>query len=165
MRKVVGAVVAVAVVLAFAVVAGLQSGTASGQPSKAKVAANIKVPIAAKTYTLTAGGRKRTYEVIAPVKTPPASAPIIVFLSGIGASVASEVSRDDLVPYVTSDQAELVYPVGYDKSWNAITCCGDAATNVSVQLRYCTGGSVYRVIFVALTQVGGVHRAQLRVAI
>ena len=128
MRKVVGAVVAVAVVLALAAVAWLQSGTASGQPAKAKVVANIKVPIAAKTYTLTAGGLKRAYEVIAPVKTPPPSAPIIVFLSGIGASVASEVSRDDLVPYVTSDQAELVYPVGYDKSWNAITCCGDAAT-------------------------------------
>jgi polyhydroxybutyrate depolymerase len=127
MRKVVGAAVAVAVMLALAVVAGLQSGTANGQPSKAKVVANIKVPIAAKTYTLTAGGRKRAYEVIAPVKALPTSAPIIVFLSGIGASVASEVSRDDLVPYVTSDQAELVYPVGYDKSWNAITCCGDAA--------------------------------------
>ncbi|HEY7279283.1 MAG TPA: hypothetical protein VH594_25165 [Trebonia sp.] len=128
MRKVVGAAVAVVAVLALAVVAGLQSGTASGQPAKAKVVANIKVPIATKTYTLTAGGRKRTYEVIAPVKPPPPSAPIIVVLSGIGASVASEVSRDDLVPYVTSDQAELVYPVGYDKSWNAITCCGDAAT-------------------------------------
>jgi polyhydroxybutyrate depolymerase len=128
MRKVVGAVVAVVVVLVLVAVAWLQPGTASGQPSKAKVVANIKVPIGTKTYTLTAGGLKRAYEVIAPVKTPPTSAPIIVFLSGIGASVSSEVSRDDLVPYVTSDQAELVYPVGYDESWNAITCCGDAAT-------------------------------------
>ena len=122
-------VVAVVVVLALAAVAWLQSGTASGQPHKVKPVANVKVAIAAKTYTLTAGGLKRAYEVIAPVKAPPpASAPIIVFLSGIGASIASEVSRDDLVPYVASDQAELVYPVGYYESWNAITCCGEAAT-------------------------------------
>jgi hypothetical protein len=77
MRKVVGAVVAVIVVLMLAAVAWLQSGTASGQPPKAKTAsgqpskaktasgqppkvkfvANIKVPIAAKTYTLTAPSR------------------------------------------------------------------------------------------------------------
>jgi len=79
MRKVVGAAVAVAVVLALAVVAGLQSGTASGQPAKAKVVANIKVPIVTKTYTLTAGGRKRTYEVIAPVKPPPPGSFVTLF--------------------------------------------------------------------------------------
>jgi polyhydroxybutyrate depolymerase len=128
MRKVVGVVVAVVVMLALAAVVWLPSGSASGKPPEVKVVANVKVAIAAKTYTLTAGGLRRSYVVIAPVKPPPPSAPIIVFLSGIGASVASEVSRDDLVPYVSSDQAELVYPVGYDKSWNAITCCGEAAT-------------------------------------
>jgi polyhydroxybutyrate depolymerase len=128
MRKVVGAAIAVVVVLALAVVAGLQSGIASGQPSKAKVVANIKVPISTKTYTLTAGGLKRAYEVIAPVKALPTSAPIIVFLSGIGASVASEISRDDILPYATANQAEIVYPVAIDESWNAITCCGEAAT-------------------------------------
>lgn len=128
MKKVVGIAVAVVVTLAVAGVVWLQSGSASGQPSVTNVASNVKVPIATKTYTLTAGGLKRSYEVIAPVKALPKSAPIIVFLSGIGASIPSEVDRDDLVPYVTSDQAELVYPVGYDESWNAIGCCGKAAT-------------------------------------
>lgn len=134
MKKVVGIAVAVVVVLAVGGAVWLQAGSASGQTPKASPTAttstvsNVKVAIATKTYSLEAGGLKRSYEVIAPVKAPPQSAPIIVFLSGIGASVSSEVSRDDLVPYVTSDQAELVYPVGYDESWNANGCCGEAAT-------------------------------------
>lgn len=130
MKKVVGVAVAVVVALALAGVVWLESGSASGQPysvTTTQTASNVKVAIATKTYTLTAGGMKRSYEVIAPVKALPKSAPIIVFLSGIGASIPSEVSRDDLVPYVVSDQAELVYPVGYDLSWNAIGCCGGAA--------------------------------------
>jgi polyhydroxybutyrate depolymerase len=132
MKKVVGVVVGVIVVLGVAGFAWLHASGAGGQPTKAKTAANVnvkvKVAISTKTYSMTAAGLERSYEVIAPVKALPASAPIIVFLSGIGATVADEVSRDDLVPYATSDQAELVYPVGYDASWNAITCCGMAAT-------------------------------------
>jgi polyhydroxybutyrate depolymerase len=127
MKRVVEVAVAVVVALAVAGAVWLGTGNAGGQPATAKVVANVKVPISTKTYTLTAGGLKRFYEVIAPVTALPKSAPVIVFLSGIGASVAAEVSRDDLVPYVTSDQAELVYPVGYDESWNAVTCCGGAA--------------------------------------
>jgi polyhydroxybutyrate depolymerase len=128
MKRVVGVVVALVVVIGVAGFAWLHAADASGQPAKVKVAAKVKVPIRTKTYSMTVAGLKRSYEVIAPVKAPPALAPVIVFLSGIYATVAGEVSRDDLVPYATSDQAELVYPVGYDESWNAITCCGEAAT-------------------------------------
>ena len=129
MKRVVGVVVAAVVALGVAGFAYLHSASASAPPAKPKVAADVKVAISTKTYSMTAAGMKRSYEVIAPTKAPlPASAPIIVFLSGIYASVSSEVNRDDLVPYVTSDQAELVYPVAYDESWNAITCCGMAAT-------------------------------------
>ncbi len=128
MRKVAWGVVAVAAVLALAAATWLQSGTASAKPPKAKAVANVKVKIAEKSYTFISGGLNRAYEVIAPVTGLPASAPVIVFLSGIGATIAGEVSRDDLVPYVTSDQAELVYPAGFDESWNAVTCCGAAAT-------------------------------------
>jgi polyhydroxybutyrate depolymerase len=127
MKKVVGVVVAVIVVLGVAGFTWLHAASASGQSAKAKVSANVKVATSTKAYSMTAAGLKRSYEVIAPTKGLPASAPIIVFLSGIYSTVAAEVSRDDLVPYVTSDQAELVYPVGYDESWNAITCCGEAA--------------------------------------
>ena len=131
MKRVVGVAVTVVVALAVAGVMWLQGGSGvSGQPAKAakaKVAAAVKVPTSTKTYSLEAGGLKRTYEVIAPVKAPPPSAPVIVMLSGIYSSVAQEVSRDYLVPYANYNMAEVVYPVAYDTSWNAITCCGAAA--------------------------------------
>ncbi len=131
MKRVVGVAAAVVVALAVAGAVWLQVGNGvSGQPAKAakaKVAAAVKVPISTKTYALQAGGLKRSYEVIAPVKAPPKSAPIIVMLSGIYSTVAQEISRDYLVPYANYDLAEIVYPVAYDTSWNAITCCGVAA--------------------------------------
>ena len=134
MKKVVVLVAAVAVVLGIAVVAFLHAHDASGTPSgpNSTSAANsakvVKVATSTKTYSMTVGGLKRSYEVIAPVKAPPKSVPVIVVLSGIGATVHGEIGRDDLLGYATADKAELVYPVGYGESWNAITCCGEAAT-------------------------------------
>jgi polyhydroxybutyrate depolymerase len=84
------------------------------------------VPVSTRRYTLAAGGRTRGYQVIAPARGLPASAPVIIVLSGYGATVAEEVSRDQLAPYVSADDAELVYPEAVDKSWNAIGCCGYA---------------------------------------
>jgi polyhydroxybutyrate depolymerase len=129
MKRVVGLVVAVVVVLGIAGFVTLRAVGASGQPpaKTTHVASTVKVATSAKTYSMLAAGLKRSYVVIAPDKTLPTSAPIIVFLSGIYATVPGEVDRDDLTPYVVSDQAELVYPVGFDESWNAITCCGEAA--------------------------------------
>ncbi len=48
-------------------------------------------------------------------------------LSGIYSTVAQEISRDRLVNYATANMAEIVYPVAFDESWNAIGCCGKAA--------------------------------------
>jgi polyhydroxybutyrate depolymerase len=136
------------------VVAGLtiiwNSGATSGQPATAQapivkaVLAKAVTPIKAPgttttTYAVQAGGRERDYEVIAPDKALPKTAPIIVMLAGLSpptasgaAVVASEASRDDLLPYATSDQAEVVYPEPLYGSWNAIGCCAKAAaTNVN----------------------------------
>jgi polyhydroxybutyrate depolymerase len=77
-------------------------------------------------HSLTAGGLKRFYEVIAPDKGLPKSAPVIVMLSGLGASLASEIGRDRLVDYASAGKAEVVYPVGYGESWNVDGCCGQA---------------------------------------
>jgi polyhydroxybutyrate depolymerase len=130
MKRVVRVAVALVVALTLAGVVWLNGdGSAGGQSAAAQPVADVKVAITTKYYALRVGSMVRAYEVIAPDKAPPPSAPVIVFLSGIGASVASEVQRDDLVPYVTSDQAELVYPVGYDESWNAVGCCGQASTD------------------------------------
>jgi len=83
------------------------------------------------TYSMQVGDMTRNYEEIAPVAALPRSAPIIVVLSGIAASTDDEVARDRLVPYVNAGRAELIYPTGYELSWNAGGCCGKAAeTNV-----------------------------------
>jgi polyhydroxybutyrate depolymerase len=80
------------------------------------------------TYSMQSGGLKRSWEVIAPVSALPKSAPIIVVLSGIAAPVDDEVQRDRFLPFVNEGKAELVYPSGIGLSWNAIGCCGKAAS-------------------------------------
>jgi polyhydroxybutyrate depolymerase len=84
------------------------------------------------TYSMKVGRLTRSWEVIAPTATLPKSAPIVVVLSGIAATTSDEITRDRLVPYVDADKLELVYPVSYKESWNAIGCCGSAsAKNVN----------------------------------
>jgi polyhydroxybutyrate depolymerase len=129
MKKVVALVIAVVAVLGIAGFVGFHAADANGQPKpKAKALVSVKVKTSTKTYSMTAAGLKRSYEVIAPVTALPKSAPVIVVLSGIGSTVAQEASRDDLLAYTTANEAELVYPVGIGKSWNAVTCCGEAST-------------------------------------
>jgi polyhydroxybutyrate depolymerase len=82
---------------------------------------------ATSTGAIQVDGRTRTWEQIVPRSKLPGSAPIIVVLSGINATVSQEISRDGLVPYVNAGDAELIYPVGFDESWNAGGCCGKAA--------------------------------------
>ncbi len=79
--------------------------------------------------SVTAGGLKRSYVVIAPVSGLPASAPVIVMLSGAGAPVSKEATRDQLVPYASSGRAEVVYPVAVRGSWNSVDCCDYAYTH------------------------------------
>jgi polyhydroxybutyrate depolymerase len=95
----------------------------AAHPARASVQVAVKM-----TYrTLAAGGRERGYDVYSPARGLPASAPVIVVLSGYGAAVPGEVKRDQLTPYVSADEAELVYPVPVKESWNAGTCCGYAS--------------------------------------
>jgi polyhydroxybutyrate depolymerase len=149
MRKFAGLAVAVVVVLGVAVLALLHGGGTSGKatagstssrgatgspgtttsPSATHSAKIVKVATSIKTYFITVSGLKRSYEVIAPVSGLPKSAPVIFMLSGYGATTSSEITRDKLVPYASSKQAEIVYPVPVQKSWNAVDCCGYAHTN------------------------------------
>jgi polyhydroxybutyrate depolymerase len=70
----------------------------------------------------------RSYTVLTPAKTElSASAPIIMALSGLNSTQSQEINRDELTPYVLAGQAELVYPLAYRESWNAIGCCSWAA--------------------------------------
>jgi polyhydroxybutyrate depolymerase len=145
MKKVVGVVVAIAVVIGIAGFVGLRAVDASGQPAATKAVATVKVATSTKTYALAVGDVQRSYEVIAPDKALPKTAPVIVMLAGISTATASgatvvtgEIGRDDLVPYATSDQAEIVYPEPLYGSWNAIGCCGAAATNNVNDLAFLT---------------------------
>jgi polyhydroxybutyrate depolymerase len=124
MKKVIGVVVLVVVALGVAGFVSLRAVDANGQPA---TTAAVKVATSTKTYSMTVADLKRSYEVIAPVKAPPKSVPVIVVLGGIGSSASGEAIRDDLIPYAAYNQAVLVYPQGYGESWNAVGCCGAAA--------------------------------------
>lgn len=149
MRKIGGRAVVVAI--AVAAVIWLQAGdTGCPRPAAARAAAAVTAipratPVStandddgattSTTYTVTAGGLPRAYDVITPVKALRKTAPIIVMLAGIeppfesGASVVDgEIARDDLLPYAASGKAELVYPQPLYGSWNAGPCCSEAAT-------------------------------------
>jgi polyhydroxybutyrate depolymerase len=70
----------------------------------------------------------RSYTMLTPAKqTLSSSAPIIMVLSGLNAEQDQEINRDGLLPYVQSGDAELVYPLAYRESWNAIGCCSWAS--------------------------------------
>jgi polyhydroxybutyrate depolymerase len=118
MRRIAGLVAAFLVIFGATSLAGTSAGLAAVQSTRVT------------TYTVKVAGLVRSYEVITPVAALSAAAPVIVMLSGINASVSAEISRDDLVPYAGAGLAELVYPVAYGKSWNALGgCCGAAAAH------------------------------------
>jgi polyhydroxybutyrate depolymerase len=79
------------------------------------------------TQTIKVGGRTRSWVQTDPRYPRAGSIPIIVVLSGITATAQQEMARDKLLGLASSGRAELVYPVGVDKSWNAGGCCGKAA--------------------------------------
>jgi poly(3-hydroxybutyrate) depolymerase/peptidoglycan/LPS O-acetylase OafA/YrhL len=108
---------------------------ASTAPKPTRVATSVQATgsatdpatMVSSVYTMPFGGQVRTWTQLTPPGGLPASAPVIVVLSGINATPAKEIARDDLTSYVQAGQAELVYPAGYQKSWNAGGCCGKAA--------------------------------------
>jgi surface polysaccharide O-acyltransferase-like enzyme len=78
--------------------------------------------------TIQVGDMTRSYTVLTPAKKAlSSSAPIIMMLSGLNSEQDQEISRDGLVPYVQAADAEVVYPLAYRESWNAIGCCSWAA--------------------------------------
>jgi poly(3-hydroxybutyrate) depolymerase/peptidoglycan/LPS O-acetylase OafA/YrhL len=78
--------------------------------------------------TMQVGGMTRSYTVFTPAKSSlPASAPIIIMLSGLNSTQSQEIGRDELTPYAAAGDAEVVYPLAYRESWNAIGCCSWAS--------------------------------------
>jgi polyhydroxybutyrate depolymerase len=85
------------------------------------------VPRTATTRSIKVDGRTRSWLQLTPAGPRAGSVPVIVVLSGIKATAAQEMDRDGLLGLPAAGHAELVYPVSYDKSWNAGGCCGQAA--------------------------------------
>jgi len=87
----------------------------------------IERPTSTVTDSMQVGAVTRSWMTITPTATLPTSAPIIVVLSGIAATASQEINRDNLLPYVDADKAELIYPIAIRESWDAGGCCGAAA--------------------------------------
>jgi polyhydroxybutyrate depolymerase len=112
----------VVVALVVAVVAAGGSITAAHLVSVANRTMNTTAA------TIQVGDMTRSYTVLTPAKkTLSSSAPIIMMLSGLNSEQDQEISRDGLLPYVQTGDAEVVYPLAYRESWNAIGCCSWAA--------------------------------------
>jgi poly(3-hydroxybutyrate) depolymerase/surface polysaccharide O-acyltransferase-like enzyme len=112
----------VAVTVTVAVVA------AAGSVTGAKIVSIANRPLNTTTSTMKAGDMTRSYTVITPArKALSSSAPIIMVLSGLNAEQDQEINRDGLLPYAQAGDAELVYPLAYRESWNAIGCCSWAS--------------------------------------
>jgi polyhydroxybutyrate depolymerase len=110
------------IVLAVAVVAG------AGAFTTEKVVAAADRTMNTTVSTIQVGNMTRSYTVLTPAKTTlSASAPIIVALSGLNAEQSQEITRDEFTSYATAGEAEVVYPLAYRESWNAIGCCSWAA--------------------------------------
>jgi poly(3-hydroxybutyrate) depolymerase/surface polysaccharide O-acyltransferase-like enzyme len=112
------------VVIAVAVAIVAASGAITGS----KIVAAADRTMNTTVSTMQVGNMTRSYTVLTPAKkTLSASAPIIMVLSGLNANQPGEITRDQLTSYAIAGDAELVYPLAYRESWNAIGCCSWAA--------------------------------------
>jgi poly(3-hydroxybutyrate) depolymerase/surface polysaccharide O-acyltransferase-like enzyme len=113
-----------ALVIALAVVVVV----AAGSVTTTRIVSAAQRTMNTTVSTIQVGDMTRSYTVLTPAKKAlPASAPIIMVLSGLNSEQDQEIGRDQLTPYVTAGDAELVYPLAYRESWNAIGCCSWAA--------------------------------------
>jgi poly(3-hydroxybutyrate) depolymerase/peptidoglycan/LPS O-acetylase OafA/YrhL len=113
-----------ALVIALAVVVVVTAGSVT----TTRIVSAAQRTMNTTVSTIQVGDMTRSYTVLTPAKKAlPASAPIIMVLSGLNSEQDQEIGRDQLTPYVTAGDAELVYPLAYRESWNAIGCCSWAA--------------------------------------
>jgi polyhydroxybutyrate depolymerase len=80
------------------------------------------------TETATIAGLARTYVMFVPVHPVAVRIPALVVLHGLGVTPDEEADRDGLIPLAFAGDAELIYPAGFEQSWNGGSCCGSAQT-------------------------------------
>jgi polyhydroxybutyrate depolymerase len=80
------------------------------------------------TQTVTVAGLARTYVTFLPDHPVAARIPAVVVLHGLGVTPDQEAARDGLIPLAFAGDAELIYPAGFEQSWDGGSCCGSAQT-------------------------------------
>jgi poly(3-hydroxybutyrate) depolymerase/peptidoglycan/LPS O-acetylase OafA/YrhL len=111
-------------VIALSLVIVASGGSIAG----ANVVSAMNRTMNTSTYSMQVGDMTRSYTVLTPAKTALSdSAPIIVVLSGLNSEQYQEINRDEFTSYVKAGAAEVVYPLAYRESWNALGCCSWAA--------------------------------------
>lgn len=100
-----------------------QAMTAGGLAQSTTRVAPVATATDTTVHKVTVGGFRRTYEVIQPQHPVSRKLPVLVFLHGIDTGLSTEENRDGLLPLATAGQAILVYPAGFDESWNDGVCC------------------------------------------
>ncbi|HEX9315104.1 MAG TPA: hypothetical protein VN986_05480 [Actinomycetota bacterium] len=105
------------------------SRPASTPTSTASPSPAVTTGFTETTQTVTIAGLPRTYVTFLPVHPAAARIPALVVLHGLGVTPDQEASRDGLIPLAFAGDAELVYPAGYQQSWDGGSCCGPAQTS------------------------------------
>jgi polyhydroxybutyrate depolymerase len=79
--------------------------------------------------TLSHDGSDRTYEIhVPPAYDPEAATPVIVNMHGYTSAGWQQVLFSDMNPVADAEGFIVIYPDGIANSWNAGSCCGDAAS-------------------------------------
>jgi polyhydroxybutyrate depolymerase len=107
-------------------------GASASTPSGSVASAPVPAPNGAAgkdiTVTMTEGGLQRSYLLFVPNNLAP-SARLVMFLHGFTLGPWAEESATQLDVGAGKAGVLVAYPAGYDASWNAGTCCGDAVTS------------------------------------
>jgi polyhydroxybutyrate depolymerase len=113
-----------AALLAAGLIATTAVAATSATSADRASSGNARLTWTTTTRHISSGGRRRTYLVAVPSPRPTGTVPVVVVLHGVDATPQLEEKRTDFPAAV--GPAILVYPAGYDESWNAGGCCGHA---------------------------------------
>jgi polyhydroxybutyrate depolymerase len=121
-----GGITAAAVAVSVGVAVGWHASAAPPPPPPAKPGPAQPAPVTwvSTSVPLTEGSLARRYLLVRPATTSEAPLPVVVLLHGRIVTPEFEEQRTGL-PDVTGP-AILVYPAGYENSWNAGACCAGA---------------------------------------
>jgi polyhydroxybutyrate depolymerase len=96
-------------------------------PTEPATTSTVAAPSAAAVttvHTLRFDGLLRSYVLIRPTQVSTTKRPVLMVLHGSAVTPQMEIARTDFKAVAAG--AILVYPAGYDESWNAGACCGGA---------------------------------------